>query len=267
MRKLLAFLLAIIVSMPAWSSDIIKLVRSQSTVSSKYGISYQSVRFEALGLIRISNSRQSVRQAYVRLRRSDGSWTDVALERKGQADGDYELWAGYYIDANPDGTPTYKTFDLEFALRLNVNGVDYWNNNNGKNFKQPADSGSMLAGTNVLNGYRDSNSVIVPGGLFVNWVTLKNIGPAKKVDVIFTVDNWKTTNILPASFSPDIWRGGYSRANNPNELGFEEWYFNINVPPTATQLEYAISYTVNGQTYWDNNYGKNYVYYVSYPEY
>ena len=53
------------------------------------------------------------------------------------------------------------------------------------------------------------------------------------------------------------WSSAYSTAANPNSYGYETWNFKLDVG-NATQVEYAISYTANGQTYWDNNYGRNY---------
>ncbi len=42
----------------------------------------------------------------------------------------------------------------------------------------------------------------------------------------------------------------------PLAFGVEEWQFDFNGPFPG---EFAISYTVGGQTFWDNNFGHNYV--------
>ena len=49
---------------------------------------------------------------------------------------------------------------------------------------------------------------------------------------------------------------------NPNAAGFEEWTFGLDVG-SATSVEYAIAYTADGQTYWDNNFGDNYTSVIS----
>ncbi len=254
MKKLLILLFASLMSWSAMAADEVKLLRSQSTVSSKYGISFQSMRFEAL----VKNLAYS-KQVYVRLKRGDGSWVDVPLAYQRPADTGREVWAGSYIDQNRDNTgPSFQTFDLEFALLYQVNGSDYWDNNNGANYKQAKDSGSFLVGANVLNRvYEFVYPINTYYGQYQGTVTIKNLAPSKQVKVIYSTDGWKTTNTAWASYLNSYWVGSYSRAGNPNQYGAEEWGYSLNTG-TATKVEYAIGYVVNGITYWDNNFGRNY---------
>ena len=48
-----------------------------------------------------------------------------------------------------------------------------------------------------------------------------------------------------------------SATPNPNRFGLEQWYFTLDLG-SATTVEYAVSYTVAGVTYWDNNFTRNY---------
>ena len=78
-------------------------------------------------------------------------------------------------------------------------------------------------------------------------VNLKNIAYQKDVRVRYTLDNWKTFKDAPLSYSmtytdgTELW-GTQIDTNGADKDGFH----------------FAVSYTVNGQTYWDNNFGQNY---------
>jgi hypothetical protein len=255
MKKFLLFALSCFFAVSTWAADEVKLLRSQSTVSSKYGISSQYIQFEAL----VKNLAYD-KQVYAHLKRSDGSWVDVPLAYNRAADTGREVWAGSYVDPNETNTgPSFKTFDLEFSLRYKVNGVEYWDNNGGQNYKQGRDTGSLLVGTNVLARLTDMNNpVYIYGDRFSGTVTLKNLSSAKQVKVLYSTDGWKTTQTAWGEYSRYIYSGSYSSAQNPNIYGSEEWGFTLNVGAAATKVEYAIAYIVNGTTYWDNNFGRNY---------
>lgn len=45
----------------------------------------------------------------------------------------------------------------------------------------------------------------------------------------------------------------------PDAYNIERWKVNV-PPPIMSPIQFYISYTVNGQTYFDNNYGANYVF-------
>jgi Carbohydrate/starch-binding module (family 21) len=254
MKNLFILVLASLLSWSAMAADEIKLLRSKSTVSTKYGMSYQGIRFEAL-----VKNLDYAKQVYVHIKRPDGSWADVPLAYQRPADTGREVWAGDYVDQNSNTpVPSFQTFDLEFALRYKVNGTEYWDNNNGANYKQAKDSGSLLFGVNVLNRIYDySGTAYSYGGRYTGTLTLKNLGPAKQVKIVYTTDGWKTSNTAWANYESYFWAGSYSGAPNPNQYGTEEWSYALYVN-TASQIEYAIGYMVNGTTYWDNNFGRNY---------
>ncbi|GAA5174033.1 carbohydrate-binding protein [Niveibacterium umoris] len=255
MKKIILILAAIALAAQAYAADEIKLLRSRSTVSSKYGVSSQTIHFEAL----VKNLNYA-KQVYAHLKRPDGSWVDAPLAYSRAADTGREVWEGSYTDPNPTNTgPSFQTFDLEFALRYVVNGVEYWDNNSGLNYKQGRDTGHLLIGTNVLASIYDLNSPAwIYNGHYYGAVTLKNLSPSKQVKVVYSTDGWKTSGTAWATFSNTYWSGGYSAAPNPNAYGAEEWNFQLDLSTTATKVEFAIGYIVNGTTYWDNNFGRNY---------
>jgi hypothetical protein len=93
-------------------------------------------------------------------------------------------------------------------------------------------------------------------------IELENIAYSKQVNFYYTTDGttWKNAAASYAESLPnnrerwsfDVNVGNYGR------LTPDAWYF-------GEDVQFAISYTVNGQTYWDNNGGNNYK--VSTPYY
>lgn len=134
---------------------------------------------------------------------------------------------------------------FEFAVKYEVNGQTYWDNNNTYNYK--ASSGRTvgekypaigIAGLTV-DSYRFAQGAVTGN------VYLKNIALAKDVKVRYSSDNWETFTEAKATYvknvSPDV----------------DFWQFSIPAEAGAT-IEFAVSYTAGGQTYWDNNFGENY---------
>lgn len=233
----------------AWAVNEVKFQKVQSVVSTRYGQSQQNVRFEA----NVANLAFA-KQVFAHMRRTDGSWFDLPLSFNRRISNNREIWEGSY--SPPLNTP----HDLLFTLKYVVNGQTYWDNNGGQNYAMARDAGSKLAsGLNVYNGnYSPTMALGASESHVYGWATVRNLAFAKVVRVRYSTDNWATTKIANASYSPYFWSSWYSSATNPNQYGFEEWRFSLNVGTAATQVAYAIEYTVNGQTWWDNNYGRNY---------
>ena len=81
-------------------------------------------------------------------------------------------------------------------------------------------------------------------------VTLKNYGYEKNVKVIYTLDNWNTQGSYELEYDKTL------------ENGNEIWDGEVPSEIKGKTIEYYISYTVNGQTYYDSNFGENYSSYV-----
>lgn len=192
----------------------------------------------------------------------DGNWEEIPLSFDMSLENGEELWTGQYrYTAYAPG----KVYDNEFVVKYEVDGVTYWDNNGGDNYViEEKEIGSLFAdpGLNVsidtdyVNLYyfsfNDSNSLN-----FV--VDIKNIAPEKNVEVIFTTDGWQTKEYLSLDFTK-YWNTSYEYTTvSPNPFGVERWTGSINIDPSITSVEYTVVYKVNGQEYWDNNFGNNYV--------
>lgn len=247
-RMLVASLFAAF-SWSAQAANEVKMQKVQSIVSNHYGQMQQNVRFEA----NVANLAFA-KQVYAHVLRRDGVWIDVPLQFKRSLANNREIWEGVF------SPPMNSTYDIRYVLKYQVNGQTYWDNNNGLDHFIQRDSGTRLAaGLNVYDAnYRTTVNLGVGGSYLRSWVTLRNLAMAKIVRVHYSTDNWASKNIAYGTYNPNFWAGWYSVAPNPNRYGFEEWNYELNVGPTATSVQYAIEYVVNGQTYWDNNYGRNY---------
>ncbi|XP_077982796.1 glycogen-binding subunit 76A-like isoform X1 [Glandiceps talaboti] len=83
-------------------------------------------------------------------------------------------------------------------------------------------------------------------------VKVANIGYHKTVKVRFTTNEWATHYDIPASYVQDSCDGPFDRFS-----------FGLTTPRefhVGARLQFAILYEVNGQTFWDNNHGHNYMF-------
>lgn len=80
-------------------------------------------------------------------------------------------------------------------------------------------------------------------------VQVKNLAYEKHVSVRYTFNTWTTASEHKATYIP-----GASVADT------DTFFFHINSPMAVSEqkMEFAISYKVEGQTFWDNNFGDNY---------
>lgn len=146
---------------------------------------------------------------------------------------------------------------IKFAVKYIVNGATYWDNNGGADYtvyfggrgQNPANYFPYFAlGTQIkaisssyyVNGTPVSNILYATLGL-------KNLGYNKTVGVRVTTNNWKSYIDVPA-----VYQQGF--ATNL----IETWTVTKAFPAKISNIQFAAYYTVNGVTYWDNNYSKNY---------
>ena len=78
---------------------------------------------------------------------------------------------------------------------------------------------------------------------FWGYVYAKDRTDNGSMQIIYTTDNWQTSKVIEASHCCNM----------------KEWSFRTtDLPDDATVIEYAISYSKDGFTTWDNNFGRNY---------
>lgn len=173
------------------------------------------------------------------------TWKDASASYYKQTLNNNEAWEFSVDDTNYTGST------CTFAIKYEVGGQTYWDNNNGQNYKVSISGGTLgedyAIGNAGLKVAYSSYRPLVYQGVFSGSIIVKNLAYQKSVKVRYTTDNWSSYTEASASY-------GRSLSN-----GLEVWAFSTsNIPADWSTLKYAVSYTVNGVTYWDNNFGENY---------
>jgi len=224
--------------------DKVKLLSAMSAVGS-YNGPYQVASFTII----VENIAFD-KTVSIHLKDIDGEWFDIDATYVSPANGNFEVWK---VSHNVQ----YATTDLEFVVKYEVAGATYWDNNSGQNYFLEKNAGVYLGDVTVLNyGYKSEVYKSRDNAYFSIYVALKNLSFDKAVTMVYTTDNWQTTQVLEGTFS-SYWTPVRGFITSPNALGVEMWHFSKTFSGVDS-VEYAISYEVDGQTYWDNNFNQNY---------
>ncbi|GAA4273890.1 hypothetical protein U6A24_01880 [Aquimarina gracilis] len=190
----------------------------------------------------------------------DGSWEEIPLSYSFDIDDQNEVWTGAY---NHGGYGVSRIYADQFVVKYEVSGNTYWDNNNGTNYSISNNEGYFLADANANVSvdtdydslfyvpYYDQNSLNVT-------VDVRNLAPNKEVGVVYTTDGWQTQGYFTLDFRRYWYNGPSFYIQSPNEFGIERWSGTTRIDKSANNVEYVVVYKVNGQEYWDNNYGKNF---------
>ena len=169
-------------------------------------------------------------------------WYDCAAEYYKPTWGNYEAWK-FETPATAYGYKSSVT--VQFAIKYEVNGQTYWDNNNGQNY-------SVAAGYDTTNRFDFGVGGIANfysnryGNSINCTLALKDLGNPKNVKVIYTTNNWSTTNEVNAEYYYTFEKNNYVQL------------WNYTIPTTESNVQYKLSYTVNGTTYIDDNFGDYY---------
>ncbi|RUT28980.1 hypothetical protein EJP77_16370 [Paenibacillus zeisoli] len=210
-----------------------------------YAYQYGYVGFS--GSVEVSNLSYQ-KNVTIHYTPGDGKWYDTSASYEGPTEAAREKWnfavsTSNLNNSNPQLSNAQK---IQFAIKYEVGGQTYWDNNNGQNYSI---SRFNLSSTILGKPYVLRASDTIYENTFAGDVFVKNVAYSKTVKIVYTTDNWNTTKEGYAT---------YSRPANSEE-SVQDWQFSFNnIGSNVSEIKYAISYTVNGQTYWDNNYGHNY---------
>ncbi len=196
----------------------------------------------------------------------NGEWQEIPASYYREAGDGFEIWRA--TESYCSGAGCYAgttTHDLEFVVRYNVNGEEYYDNNSGNNFTMTRNSGNLLTSPVIwvdqiseLPAVTSLDAREVSGDIVV-----KNLGADKAVTVHYTLDggvSWLETaaEFYNGYYSPFT---RYSFPNPSEEHGTELWQFEFDAG-SAEAVSFYVSYEVNGETYYANNYDRNYVQYA-----
>ncbi|XP_064640901.1 protein phosphatase 1 regulatory subunit 3A-like isoform X2 [Lineus longissimus] len=117
-------------------------------------------------------------------------------------------------------------------------------------FSQPGATGNFVQ--RVLAQNVCLENAMINGMTITGTVRVKNVGFHKKVTIRYTVNSWATFADVVGSYVQGSCDGATDRFSftvvSPGELDI------------GKKLEFAVMFECGGQTFWDNNYGQNYVF-------
>lgn len=197
---------------------------SVDTTFSRYGITTYNV------YIQIDAGSAATKAAYVHYEvANQDEWLDEQASFMTKLDDNTEIWKATVSGTGVTG---------QFAIKYIGDGQIYWDNNNEKNY-----TANDILGTANVSAVRLRSTT---GGHLLR-VAVKNIAYNKIVKVRYTLNNWATYQDVALDYE-----GPISGTNN------EYWKTTLNIPISSDGFEFCVYYQVNGQTYWDNNFGSNY---------
>ncbi len=193
------------------------------------------------GYVEVDNLAYN-KQVTVRYQAQGGEWVDAVARYVAPSGANSEAW---YFETEPKTYTDRLGTEFPFAIRYSVGGQTYWDNNAGQNYRVGGGP-RTFSPSFVLEATNLALTELRWGLDQVNaQVALKNLGAEKNVSVVYSTDGWRTVQTAQGTFQ-------YSSS------GYELWSLAMPVGVEATSIELAVSYTVNGQTYWDSNFGRDY---------
>jgi carbohydrate/starch-binding protein with CBM21 domain len=253
MKKFNMFIVSIVfiisLSTMVMAAGEVQLVSASSTTHSKYGMYQQDTSYKIL----VKNIAYT-KNVSIWIQDTAGVWSAIPAEFYCSAPDNMEVWKAGSIYRYPR--------ILKFAVRYQVNGQTYWDNNNGSNYEVGPYSGTLLNNVPLLvwfpgHLYSERDGTVKNSSINLV-VNVQNLTYHKQVTVVYTTDGWATTQTKSLSFE-SAYTFGYTTIFSPNAYGVEIWKADVFVGENVNRIEYAVSYTADGQTYWDNNFGNNYV--------
>lgn len=180
--------------------------------------------------IQIAAGSAANKAVAVHYRTYENEWLDADATFYTKLDSETEIWKADIV--GPGLT--------KYSIKYVGDNTVYWDNNNGNNydFSQPLGVANVKA---VSTSYPSATSYTVAAAV-------KNIAYTKVVTVRYTEDNWATYQDVDLQYK-------YPIADTDSEI----WAANLKLNSSTTGgFQFCIRYEVNGQTYWDNNFGANY---------
>ncbi len=238
-------------------SENVKLVSAWTSYSQKYGLTSYLRKFK----VEVKSLAYN-KAVVISHKMSDGSWKDFPLSYISSTTDNTEIWGANYTINSYDQVGSAVFFADEFVVRYEVNGQKYWDNNNYQNYKMNDLEGGFLRNDLNILIDTDYNRIYTyyntANNAFNISADIRNLNPTKTVTVVYTTNNWSTTETAPLRFNQTITVGAQQYLTSPNRFGIERWSVNIDIPTAVNSVQYALVYKVNGAEYWDNNFGKNY---------
>jgi Carbohydrate/starch-binding module (family 21) len=152
---------------------------------------------------------------------------------------------------------------LQFALRYDVGGQTFFDNNSGQDYRFMTNL--AIVGGNVILNKAVSKQGAQAGGGFVfttSWlegeILVNNLSFVKNVGIRLSVDGGISWNDTVGFFA-----GSHDSDNIFIGPGAEVWRFKtpeLNLVSNPSEFRFAVFYQngATGESFWDNNFGQDY---------
>jgi hypothetical protein len=220
-------------------SDFVRLKSASSFFWSGAGQAGRAINVQ----VRVKNVGYS-KHVYLHYNAGSSGWTDLELSYTSHH-GNYDLFSYNTSFSSWTG-------EIEFAIRYEVNGQTYWNNNDGGNFHLGSDDDFIIEDAVALSrmdadGYHCagwmgcSHATHLSGEIYV-----QNLYYDKSVGVRCSPDgvNWED---IPAAYVS-------STSGDVERWSFEHWDYVYQ--PGPEYPVYACAVFFDG--FWDNNFSQDY---------
>lgn len=182
--------------------------------------------------IQIDAGSAGSKQVYVHHSVYIGDWEDTPATYVKKLDDNTELWKATVYGENTS----------RFAIKYVGDGITYWDNNNGNNYSTSDSLGQV--NVKAIRSYPQN-----PSNYYIR-ADIRNLAYDKVVKVRYTQDNWATYQDVDLNYQSTL---------TYTSVDTERWGVALNLDADKMDsFHYCIYYQVNGQTYWDNNFGENY---------
>lgn len=187
----------------------------------KYGMTTQEIYVQ-------TKDNTSNQQVIIHYNYMDGKdWMDQEAECVTTLSDGSKIWMARII-----------SYNLKYAIKYVADGEVFWDNNNGNDYTREKIGTAPIT---VVSQFPQGNYSYNVS------VLLQNYAYEKNVQLRYTEDNWNSYTDVPLHY------------DEANDSTTEWWSVDINLDSSKTSdFEYCVYYQVNGQTYWANNFGKNY---------
>ncbi|GAA0077928.1 carbohydrate-binding protein [Clostridium sp. CTA-5] len=159
-----------------------------------------------------------------------------------------------YVKTNPDGSEiwrfniTTKYQGSEFAIKYEVNGKTYWDNNNGKNYSVGLTYHDVQLGRNNICVKLSSFSPDSEYEKLSAKICVRNTGKKPtNVKLRYSQDNWKTYKEVDAEPAQSYGNEVLDYIARTND-----------VDKTSKDIKYAVYAVIDGVEYCDDNFGSYY---------
>lgn len=196
------------------------------------------------------------KQVEVLWRGEDGIWNNLPAVYHSRLKPNKEYWSAQ-VQCQLTAEKSLPG-NIEFALRYQSSGHEYWDNNQSLNYSSQADSGIQVADLRQLLNIGFSSKLHENQNYLPITVAVDQSLHAEKVTIHWTTDNWQHSRKTACYFKRSYWdKEQLSNARNPNQYSVEIWKGWLKIPHIF-RLQYSISCESQGQITWDNNEGNNY---------